>query len=91
MLSSSVTLECNILLMRPQNTNIAWNGMMLWADVTLLHIDGTLLRIHTSTQWCYVTCLYRPLEKHNMKNCMETSNNFRKKLPKNPEEMMEIF
>ncbi len=47
--------------MRRQNANIAWNEMMLQADVTLLRTDVTLLSIHTCTRWCYVLCLYRPL------------------------------
>ncbi len=41
--------------MRRQNTDIAWNGMMLQVDVTLLRTDVTLLPIHTCMRWHYVT------------------------------------
>ncbi len=54
---SSITLERNIPLMRQQNTNIARNGMMLQADVTLLHTDVILLPVHICTQWRYITVL----------------------------------
>ncbi len=43
-----------------QNTDTAWNRMMLHVDVTLLLTDITQLPVHTCT-WCYVTCLYQPL------------------------------
>ncbi len=54
----SVTLERNIPLMRRQNTDIAWNGMMLRADAMLLYADVTLLPIHTCTRLCYITMLH---------------------------------
>ncbi len=55
----SVTLEHNIHLMRQQNTDIAWIGMMSQADVTLLCTDITLLPTYTYTQQCYVKlCIY---------------------------------
>ncbi len=52
-----VTLERNIPLMRWQNTDIAWNGMMLQADVTLLRTVVTL-PIHTCTRQHYITVLH---------------------------------
>ncbi len=41
-----------------QNTDIAWNGMMLQADVMLLCTDTMLLPIHTCTRWCYIMVLH---------------------------------
>ncbi len=38
-------------------TDIAWNGMILRADVTLLHTDVTQLPIHTCTQQRYIILL----------------------------------
>ncbi len=56
-LSTYVTVIRNIPLMRRQNTDIAWNRMMLRADITLLHTDIMLLSIHTCTQWRYIMVL----------------------------------
>ncbi len=44
--------------MRQQNTDIAWNGMMLRADVMLLHTDVTQFPVHTCMQQNYITVLY---------------------------------
>ncbi len=59
--TSTVTWERNIPLMRRQNTDTAWNGMMLQANVscyamTLRCYPSILIRDDLTLQ-CYVTCL----------------------------------
>ncbi len=44
-----VWMHLNIPLMQWQNTDIAWNRVMLWANVTLLHTDVMLLPVLTRT------------------------------------------
>ncbi len=55
---SSVTLKRNIPLMRRQNTDIVWNRMMLWANVTLFHSYVTLLHSDVTLLHSDVTLLH---------------------------------
>ncbi len=44
-----VWMHLNIPLIRRQNTDIAWNWILLRADIMLLRTDVTLLPVHTCT------------------------------------------